>query len=131
MSNEATETRIPEITLGWRLRMSMDHAGIKAEQMAAEFEVHRGTITRWTHDKGAPPRRRDLRDWAELCGVPFEWLVGDLFQDPTAEADLPKPRRPRSGIRQDRPVVTDDYLASPRARRSQSVINHPLNLVTI
>lgn len=114
MSNEATEIRIPEITLGWRLRMSMDHAGIKAEQMAAEFEVHRGTITRWTHDKGAPPRRRDLRDWAALCGVPFEWLVGDLFQDPTAE-ETPKPPRPRT-------PSTDVRSTKSSGRCTQSVV---------
>lgn len=108
MSNETTSPSIPEITLGWRLRMSMDHAGIKAEQMAAEFEVHRGTITRWTHDKGAPPRRRDLRDWANLCGVPYEWLVGDLFEDPTAnEGSVPLPRKPVTGRRTSR--ATDEF----------------------
>lgn len=69
--------RTPAITLGWRLRIAMEHAGLKSEDMARELDVHRGTITRWTHDVGAAPRGIYLRQWAELCGVPFGWLVGE------------------------------------------------------
>jgi transcriptional regulator with XRE-family HTH domain len=83
MSDIATSHDIPEITLGWRLRIAMERAGIKAADMAAEFGVHGGTITRWTHDIGATPRPIYLRRWSELCQVPYEWLVGDLFEDPT------------------------------------------------
>ena len=68
--------RAPVVTLGWRLRMAMEYGGLKADDMARELGVHRGTITRWTHDVGAPPRGIYLRQWAELCGVPFGWLVG-------------------------------------------------------
>lgn len=74
---------VPEITLGWRLRIAMEHAGIKAEQMAVELGVHRGTLTRWTHGVGAEPRAIYLKQWAELCNVPYAWLVGDLYEDPT------------------------------------------------
>ena len=69
--------RTPAITLGWRLRIAMEHAGLKAEDMARELDVHRGTITRWTHDVGAAPRGIYVRQWAELTGVPFAWLVGE------------------------------------------------------
>src|SRR5690349_4653561 len=69
--------RAPEVTLGWRLRMALEFAGIKADDMARELGVHRGTITRWTHDVGAAPRGIYLRQWAELCEVPFTWLAGE------------------------------------------------------
>lgn len=70
----------PQVTLGWRLRMAMEHAGLKADDMAKALGVHRGTITRWTHDVGAAPRGIYLRQWAELTDVAFGWLVGDTDQ---------------------------------------------------
>jgi transcriptional regulator with XRE-family HTH domain len=83
MSESASNEGIPEITLGWRLRIAMERANLKAEYMAEELGVHRGTITRWTHDIGRPPRPIYLRHWAELCGVRFEWLAGEHAR-PTA-----------------------------------------------
>ena len=69
--------RVPALTLGWRLRMSLEFAGIKADDMAARLGVHRGTVTRWTHEVGAAPRRVYLEKWAAETGVPLGWLLGD------------------------------------------------------
>jgi transcriptional regulator with XRE-family HTH domain len=77
MSNGIAHQGIPEVTLGWRLRMAMEHAGIKADEMSVSLGVHRGTITRWTHDVGRRPRVIYLQRWAQLCGVPYEWLAGE------------------------------------------------------
>lgn len=71
---------VPAITLGWRLRISLDRAGIKAEEMAHELGVHRGTVSRWMHDE-TPPRTIYLREWARITRVPFEWLAGDAAAD--------------------------------------------------
>lgn len=87
MSDIAANDGIPEITLGWRLRMAMEKAGLKADYMAAELGVHRGTITRWTHDIGSPPRPIYLRHWAELCQVRYEWLAGEHAR-PTVTAGV-------------------------------------------
>jgi len=76
MTDPASQA-VPEITLGWRLRIAMEHAGIKADDMAAQLGVHRGTITRWTHDIGASPRPVYLEKWAFLCGVSLDWLAGE------------------------------------------------------
>jgi transcriptional regulator with XRE-family HTH domain len=86
MSDIATNDGIPEITLGWRLRMAMERAGLKAEQMAEELGVHRGTITRWTHDIGKPPRPIYLQRWADLCKVSYAWLSGGSVRPITAAA---------------------------------------------
>jgi hypothetical protein len=85
MSYDDGEGDIPEITLGWRLRIAMERADLKAEEMASELGVHRGTITRWTHDIGSPPRAIYLHRWADLCHVSFAWLAGDLA-DPSARS---------------------------------------------
>lgn len=115
MSNSATNNHgglIPQITLGWRLRMAMEHAGLKADDLAAEFGVHRGTITRWTHDIGSPPRRIYIQRWAELCGVSVEWLAGDQSFD---RGPATRARRPAS-IRRVTLRSTHDWTTSTRRR---------------
>lgn len=86
MSDNAARDGVPEITLGWRLRIAMERANLKAEYMAEELGVHRGTITRWTHDIGRPPRPIYLRHWADLCQVRFEWLAGEHARPTTTGA---------------------------------------------
>jgi transcriptional regulator with XRE-family HTH domain len=44
------------------------------QEMAEHLGVNTATITRWTRDKGKPPRPPVLREWARLCHVPYEWL---------------------------------------------------------
>lgn len=67
---------IPPLTLGWRLRMAIEHAGIPAGRLAEELSIDRGTLTRWMHDKYRRPiNPLFLRAIAERCGVPYEWLV--------------------------------------------------------
>lgn len=66
--------QVPQWTLGWRLQRALDFAGITATAMADDLGVNRGTVSRWMHDNGAPPRNVYLQRWADLCGVPFEWL---------------------------------------------------------
>lgn len=97
--------RIPELTLGWRLKMSL--GDITREEIAVMMDVAPSTISRWMADKGAPPKRPYLVQWALVTGVPLRWLE-------TGEgAPSPDPGRP-----------TDDKLArlteakKARARRS-------------
>lgn len=68
---------IPEWTLGWRLQRALAHSGISAEQMASELGVVRATVSRWMHDKGAPPRAAYVKQWALRTGVSYRWLSGD------------------------------------------------------
>lgn len=70
---------VPRVTLGWRMRMAMEHAGIKRDQMAARMGVTPGTVTRWSHDIGSPPRAIYLEKWAEITGVPLAWLTGNTW----------------------------------------------------
>lgn len=82
---DIAHAEVPAITLGWRLRISLERAGLKAEDMAVRLDVHRGTISRWMHDDVAP-RPIYLREWARICRVPFEWLAGDLGGHPDVRA---------------------------------------------
>jgi integrase len=48
----ASRGSIPSLTLGWRLRMSLDYANISVQQMAHQLGVSRTTLSRWMADKG-------------------------------------------------------------------------------
>lgn len=99
MSDNAASEAVPEITLGWRLRIAMERAGIKTDDMAHELGVHRGTVARWTHDVGAVPRDIYLQKWAALCGVPVTWLRGELYVDPTSRPTVNGASDTRRGTR--------------------------------
>ena len=66
---------IPPETLGWRLRRALEWASVSAKEMASELDVSEGTISRWCHDVGSPPRSIYLRAWAAKCRVPYDWLL--------------------------------------------------------
>lgn len=59
------------------MRRAMEHAGIKQPRMIVEFASSKTTIGRWTHDDPAAkgPSPAELRQWADLCNVSYEWLV--------------------------------------------------------
>jgi transcriptional regulator with XRE-family HTH domain len=68
---------VPDWTLGWRMQRALAHAGISVNDMAADLEVSRTTLSRWLNDRGAPPRSIYLRQWALRCGVDYSWLAGN------------------------------------------------------
>lgn len=72
MTTERQE-RIPALTLGWRLKMSLGE--MSRDEIARIMDVTPSTISRWMADKGAPPKRPYLIQWALATGTPVEWLA--------------------------------------------------------
>lgn len=68
-----TAHQIPELTLGWRLRMAMERSDLDQSRWAEYLGVNRNTITRWTHDK-SPVARGHLVAISLRTGVPIEWI---------------------------------------------------------
>lgn len=68
-----TETMIPPILLGDRMRIALRHAEIGAGDMAEYLGVGRNTVSTWINGKHQPSRPA-LRLWALRTGVPLEWL---------------------------------------------------------
>lgn len=75
MSEMATSPAIPEWTLGDRLDRALKHGHVSVEAMAHHLDVSRSTISRWLHDRGAPPKKLYVLAWAELCNVDRDWLL--------------------------------------------------------
>lgn len=73
------QERIPELTLGWRLRLALGE--MTRDEIAATMDVTPGTISRWCADKGAPPKRPYIVQWALATGVPVEWLEHGIEPD--------------------------------------------------
>lgn len=87
MSDAAEETE-PDLTLGWRLRMAMEHAGMTALDIASEMEIDRTTVARWIHDETVP-KRIYLRAWADRCGVSYTWLADEPAPKPAGRRAVP------------------------------------------
>ena len=73
MSTATAGPRVPDLTLGWRLKMALGEH--KAEWIADQLGVGRQTVSRWMSDRGAAPRRAYLMQWALLTGVDVDWLT--------------------------------------------------------
>jgi transcriptional regulator with XRE-family HTH domain len=65
--------KIPEWTLGWRIRRAMADAGISRDELAQELGYAPNSISNWMHDK-TPVRAGVLKQIALRCSVNFEWL---------------------------------------------------------
>jgi transcriptional regulator with XRE-family HTH domain len=98
--SEATVTthqgQIPAWTLGWKLKRALDHAGLSAQEMAAELGVHVGTVSRWMNDRETP-RRAYVMAWALRCGVSFGWLT-ETDVTPIQQVDISGQKRRPAGI---------------------------------
>lgn len=75
MTSAIAEGGFPELTLGWRMKMSLAYAGMDTGEVADKLEYSRGAVSRWINDIGRPPKGLVLRAWAEVTGVNLEWLV--------------------------------------------------------
>lgn len=74
---------IPQLTLGWRMRLSLASSDFSVKMIAADLGVSRSTVSKWLGDQGAPPRRIYLVAWADRTGVPFGWLETGAEPDPS------------------------------------------------
>jgi transcriptional regulator with XRE-family HTH domain len=63
------------MTLGWRIRLAMHHAGVSHQEMADELGVTQGTLRNWCGDRNEP-RPIYLKQIAQRTGVPLGWLAG-------------------------------------------------------
>jgi transcriptional regulator with XRE-family HTH domain len=69
---------IPPLTLGMRLRMAREHAGLRQEDMAEILGISSASVS--NYEKGARhPRGGEIelvRRWAEETCVDESWLLG-------------------------------------------------------
>ena len=77
MTTEIAAGHIPQLTLGWRLQMSLQSADLGVKEMADYLDVDRNTVSRWLHDKNEPPRAAILA-WAMKTGVPLPWIESGI-----------------------------------------------------
>lgn len=77
--------RIPEFSVGDRMRKARESAEISQEAMAAEIGVSRRSIVRYEGDTGAAPRSTMLL-WSFRTGVPLSWLMTGRAETPNGPA---------------------------------------------
>ena len=76
---------VPQVTLGWRLKLAMAQADLSQRELADKLGVDKGTINRWTTEQ-TKPKPGQLMACAMATGVPYVWL-----ETGKAPADKPEP----------------------------------------
>lgn len=72
MSERANSRSVPDLTLGWRLKMALGDYG--AGEIARDLGVTRSTVSRWMADRGARPKAAYLKQWALITRTDYDWL---------------------------------------------------------
>jgi len=82
-----------EDTLGGRMSLARDAAGLSATQAASQLGVMTESWNVWERDRDAPHASR-LADIAEILGISLSWLVSGEGEGPHAfeseQASRPK-----------------------------------------
>lgn len=89
MSEVTSSGAIPQLTLGWRLKMALGDYG--AAEIARDLGVDRSTVSRWMADRGAPPKAAYVKQWALITRVDSHWLQ-------TGEAPTSSDKGPGGGM---------------------------------
>lgn len=104
---------IPELTLGWRLKMALSSGGVSRKAMAEQLGYEETQLSRWTSDK-AIPRKGVISQWALTTGVNRTWLeTGD--GSPTGPDGLPD---------DDREAALAKLASKKRAQNGAPRVNH-------
>lgn len=81
-------SRVPEWTLGDRLRKARESAGLEQAELAMITGLARQTVSNYERD-AVHPRATGVRLWALATGVPVVWL-----ESGEAPPDFPGPGEP-------------------------------------
>lgn len=76
MSDATAGQPAPQWDLTDRLRKSLREAGMESTEMADRLGKHRSTVSGWLNGHHAPDKPT-LVMWAQITGVPQDWLIGD------------------------------------------------------
>lgn len=68
-----TPDRVPEFTLGDRLRKARETARMEMQDIAREIDIHRQSVARY-ESGAATPRRHVLMSWSLATGTDLNWL---------------------------------------------------------
>lgn len=74
-TNAALEGYVPDYTVGWRIRMAREYAGLDQRQLAARTGIARNTISNYEQGLTHRTKKLYLRQIALACGVDPHWLV--------------------------------------------------------
>lgn len=95
MTEQVDFAEEPELTLGWRIQMALDHGGLKHKDLMDRFEVSRDTVSRWCRDIAPEPKKFVQNEIAVMCGVSARWLMnGPSGRGPDDGGSRPRESNP-------------------------------------
>ena len=73
MTTQPAESRIPDITIGHRLRIAREWRELEQIDIANELGISRQTVS--NYERGfTHPGKLAINAWAVVCDVEVEWL---------------------------------------------------------
>lgn len=69
---------VPELTLGERLAIARNRAGLSQQAIAETLGVSRPLVSQWEKDHAPGPRLTHIRGWADATGFDYGWLAGTV-----------------------------------------------------
>src|SRR3982751_2313005 len=78
----AAQGRVPQFTLGDRLRKARESSGMDQSHLAEAIDLHRQTVARYESDAIGRPKRYVLLSWSMATGVSLDWIAG-IDETPT------------------------------------------------
>jgi transcriptional regulator with XRE-family HTH domain len=97
MSRNVSSSRVPEFSLGERIRKAREDQELSQQRFADMLGVDRKTLGGWENGRHRPGYG-DLMLVSSVGDVSLEWLAGDLYRPTTAVSG-------GSGDRVDAPVI--------------------------
>lgn len=109
MAAEMTNRRIPQWTVGDRLRKARETAGIFVEEMATKVGRSRNSVTKY--ERARTVDVNIVRSYADLTDTPMEWLLTGHGPDEGGPFPDGVTLRQRRGIRRGNPLILLPFAA--------------------
>ena len=117
MTTTPNQGLIPEVTLGWRMRMARETTGMGLREFAEHIGVSADTCTSAEHDR-RKVRAITVNAYAMATGVDREWLRTGI-----ASGDVPTPPEGGEQLRR----LTEAKRSRTATRRALNTGGYPLS----
>ncbi len=81
--------KVPKMTLGLRMMVAMEAAGLTSGEMAKRLKVSRHSVSGWLHGRHQP-NHATLERWSEICDVDLDYILGQISDESPTKEQLAK-----------------------------------------
>lgn len=106
MSTQTVAGAVPEITVGHRIRIAREYAGLDQGELAGRAGISRGTIVNYENGTTTHMKPLYLRQIAMVTGVDAEWLASGVPSSGGGEGVKHRGNGPSTGFAEIVPIYS-------------------------